>query len=123
MAEKIFLNHTNHPSKNWGNEQISAAKIFGEIKDFPFPNIPPQFGENEIKKIVSENLQEILKISPAAVLCQGEFNYTFAMVTELKKNNISALAATSERIVSTVIEKDGSSKSISTFRFVRFRSY
>lgn len=123
MSEKIFLNHTNHPSKNWSNEQISAAKIFGEIHDFPFPNIPPQFDSDEIKKIVSENLQEILKISPAAVLCQGEFNYTFAMVTELKKNNIPAVAATSERFVSTIIEEDGSNKSISTFRFVRFRSY
>lgn len=120
---KIFLNHTNHPSSKWGAEQISAAKIFGEIVDFPFPNIPPQLDENEIKKIVSEKLREILKFSPAVVLCQGEFNYTFAMVTELKKNNIPVVAATSERIVSTVIEEDGSSKSVSTFRFVRFRNY
>ena len=102
---------------------MSAAKIFGEIVDVPFPNIPPQLDENEVKEIVAENLQEILNFSPAVVLCQGEFNYTFAMVTELKKNNIPVVAATSERIVSTVIEEDGSSKSISTFRFVRFRNY
>lgn len=120
---KIFLNHTNHPSSKWSVEQISAAKIFGEIIDFPFPNIPPQADEIEIKKIVEENLREILNFSPAVVLCQGEFNYTFAMVTELKKNNIPVAAATSERIVSTVIEEDGSSKSLSTFRFVRFRNY
>ena len=123
MAEKIFLNHTNHSSDKWSNEQIVAAKMFGEIVDFPFPNIPPQFDTEEIEKLVTKNLQEILKISPTAVLCQGEFNYTFAMVTELKKNNIPVFAATSERIVSTVTEEDGSSKRISTFRFVRFRSY
>ena len=123
MAEKIFLNHTNHPSDKWSSEQISAAKIFGEIKDFPFPNIPPKIDSDEIKKIVSENLQEILKISPSAVLCQGEFNYTFAMVTELKKNNIPVFAATSERIVSTLTDDDGITKRISTFRFVRFRNY
>ena len=120
---KIFINHTNHPSSKWGIEQISAATILGDIIDFPFPNIPPQADEIEIKKIVEENLREILNFSPAFVLCQGEFNYTFEMVTELKKNNISVVAATSERIVSTVIEEDGSSRSISTFRFVRFRSY
>ena len=123
MSEKIFLNHTNHPSSKWGIEQISAAKILGDIVDFPFPNIPPQADEIEIKKFVEENLREILNFSPAFVLCQGEFNYTFEMVTELKKNNISVVAATSERTVSTVIEEDGSSRSISTFRFVRFRSY
>ena len=123
MAEKIFLNHTNHPSDKWSNEQISAAKMFGEIVDLPFPNIPPQFDSDDIKKIVAENLQEILKISPAAVLCQGEFNYTFEMVTELKKNNIPVFAATSERIVSTLTDEDGSIKRISTFRFVRFRNY
>ena len=123
MAEKIFLNHTNHPSDKWNSEQVSAAKIFGEIVDLPFPNIPPQFDSDDIKKIVAENLQEILKISPAAVLCQGEFNYTFEMVTELKKNNIPVFAATSERIVSTLTDEDGSIKRISTFRFVRFRNY
>ena len=123
MTEKIFLNHTNHPSDQWSSEQISAAKIFGKIIDLPFPNIPPQFDSDDIKKIVAENLQEILKISPAAVLCQGEFNYTFEIVTALKKNNIPVFAATSERIVSTVIDEGGTSKRISTFRFVRFRNY
>ena len=72
MAVKIFLNHTNHPSSKWSVEQISAAKIFGEIVDVPFPNIPPQLDENEVKEIVAENLQEILNFSPAVVLCQGE---------------------------------------------------
>ena len=123
MSEKIFLNHTNHPSEHWNSEQLSAAEVFGEVQDLPFPNIPPQLDKTEVEKIVAENLQVILKIAPAAVLCQGEFNYTFAMVTELKKNKIPVFAATSERTVSTVIAEDGSSKSTSTFRFVRFRNY
>ena len=119
---KIFLNHTNHPAELWSAEQTSAAKFFGEIVDFPFPNIPPQLSTDEVEEIVKKNLQEILKLSPAVVLCQGEFNYTFAMVTALKKNKIPVFAATSERIVSTVIV-EGISKSISTFQFVRFRDY
>ena len=68
-------------------------------------------------------LQEILELAPVAVLCQGEFNYTVAMAEELKKRGITVMAATSERIVSEVIESDGSTKRVSVFNFVRFRPY
>lgn len=121
--KKIFLNHSNHPSEKWSAEQISAAEVHGDIKDFPFPNVPPSFSSYEVQELVQKNLREILKISPAAVLCQGEFNYTFAMVLELKKNNIPVMAATSERVVSAVIQEDGTTQRISNFRFVRFREY
>lgn len=121
--KKIFLNHTNHPSDKWSSEQIAAAEIFGEIIDLPFPAIPPEFGKEEVVEKVAENLKKILSLEPAAVLCQGEFNYTFAMVNELKKNKIPVFAATSERMVSSVVQEDGSSRSVSTFRFVKFRDY
>lgn len=121
--KKIFLNHTNHPSDKWSKEQINAAEKFGEITDLPFPAIPPEFGKEEVAEKVDENLKKILELEPAAVLCQGEFNYTFAMVSRLKKNKIPVFAATSERMVSSVIQEDGSSRTVSTFRFVRFRDY
>lgn len=121
--KKIFLNHTNHPSDKWSSEQIAAAEIFGEIIDLPFPAIPPEFDKEEVVEKVAENLKKILSLEPAAVLCQGEFSYTFAMVNELKKNKIPVFAATSERIVSSVVQEDGSSRSVSTFRFVKFRDY
>ena len=76
--EKIFINHTNHPSGRWGQEQIVAAKVYGEIVDFPFPLIDPSASEEEVIKLVQSNLEKILEAKPAAVLCQGEFNYTFA---------------------------------------------
>ena len=121
--KKIFLNHTNHPSDKWSKEQIAAAEKFGEITDLPFPSIPPEFDKDEVDEKVDENLKKILELEPAAVLCQGEFNYTFAMVSRLKKNKIPVFAATSERMVSSVIQEDGSSRTVSTFRFVRFRDY
>ena len=83
--KKIFLNHTNHPSDKWSSEQIAAAEIFGEIIDLPFPAIPPEFEKEEVAKKVAENLKKILSLEPVAVLCQGEFNYTFAMVTFLRR--------------------------------------
>lgn len=121
--EKIFLNHSNHPSEQWTAEQIAAAEVYGDIKDFPFPNVPPSFSSDEVQELVRKNLRTILKMSPVAVLCQGEFNYTFAMVQELKKNNIPVMAATSERVVTSMIQADGTTQRISSFRFVRFREY
>ena len=121
--EKIFVNHTNHPSARWGDEQLTAAKNFGELVDVPFPAINPAASSEEIRELVWANAEKILSLEPAAVLCQGEFNYTFEMVERLKNFGVKVLAATSERIVREEILPDGSSRSISTFRFVQFREY
>ena len=121
--DKIFINHTNHSSGKWSAEQTVAAEKFGRIVDLPFPEVPPNFSTEEVKQLVLENLQEILKLKPTVVLCQGEFSYTVAMVEELKKIKIPVMAATSERIVSEIVEADGSTKKVSVFRFVRFRAY
>lgn len=122
-AEKVFVNHTNHASANWSAAQRSAAEKFGRIVDFLFPEIPPSFTAEEVRSTVLKNLQEILRLEPTAVLCQGEFSYTVAMVEELKKNKIPALAATSARAVSEIVEADGSTKKVSIFQFVQFRPY
>jgi hypothetical protein len=120
---KNFINHTNHPSNKWSAEQISAAKVFGEISDFPFPTVNPHATTEEIRKMVADNLKKIRELAPAAVLCQGEFNYTFEMVTQLKLLGIKVMAATSERVSVEEIQSDGSTRQISTFRFVRLREY
>ena len=121
--EKIFVNHTNHPSARWSIEQLTAAQSFGEIIDVPFPAINPRATTEDIGALVEENLAEILALEPSAVLCQGEFNYTFAMVERLKAAGVVVLAATSERISSMEILPDGSSRQSSIFRFVKFREY
>ncbi len=122
-VEKIFVNHTNHTSENWSAEQKAAAEKLGRIVDLPFPEVSPNFSAKQVKDMVIKNLQAILEFAPVAVLCQGEFNYTVAMVEELKKNKIPVMAATSERVVSEITEPDGSTKKVSTFKFVNFRQY
>lgn len=121
--KKFLINHTNHPSTRWGQDQLTAANVYGEIIDFPFPAINPSASTTKVVELVQENLEKILKLEPNAVLCQGEFNYSFAMVERLKNLGITALAATSERVVRVEILPDGSTQQISTFRFVRFREY
>ena len=64
---------------------MAEAESFGKIIALPFPGVPLNFSTEEVQQMVFEKLQEILKLSPAAVLCQGEFIYTVAMLEELKK--------------------------------------
>ena len=121
--EKVFINHTNHPSAKWSDEQKNAAETFGKIFDVPFPDVPPDIDTAAVHELALNKLQDILKLNPAAVLCQGEFNYTVAMAEELKRRGIPIMAATSDRVVSEVTEADGSTKRVSVFTFVRFREY
>lgn len=121
--KKIFVNHTNHPSARWSAEQMTAAQAYGELVDVPFPNVDAEGTPAEVAALVEENLAKILAHKPAAVLCQGEFNYTFAMVERLKNFGVTTVAATSERVVAEEILPDGSARQISTFRFVQFREY
>ena len=121
--KKIFINHTNHPSERWSVEQVAAAQTYGEIFDMPFPAVDASASCKEVHELVKVHLKKIIALEPSAVLCQGEFNYTFAMVEQLKIFGIKVVAATSERIGNTEILPDGSTRQISTFRFVQFREY
>ena len=121
--KKIFVNHTNHPSARWNSEQTAVAKIYGEIVDVPFPAVSPHASSEEIRELVQSNAEKILELEPAAVLCQGEFNYTFAMVERLKNFGVTVVAATSERVSHEEILPDGTTRQVSTFNFVQFREY
>lgn len=121
--KKIFINHTNHPAAHWNSEQIAAARIYGEVIDIAFPAVSASATAQEVRELVQNNLKKILKLEPAVVLCQGEFNYTFAMVERLKNIGVKVVAATSERVSVEEILSDGSTRQISTFRFVQFREY
>ena len=121
--KKIFVNHTNHPSERWSAEQISAAQVYGEILDIPFPAVDAEATPAQVAALVEENLEKILALKPAAVLCQGELNYTFVLVERLKSFGVKVVAATSERATVDEILPDGSTRKVSTFRFVQFREY
>lgn len=119
----IFLNHTNHVSENWSEIQRRVAESYGKIEDFPFPAIPAEATKEEVETIAGRYFDEIRKINPAAVLCQGEFTYTFVMVKLLQEAGIKVLAACSERCTEELVDIDGISRKESIFRFVQFREY
>ena len=82
--KKIFINHTNHPSARWSAEQLAASRAYGQIADVPFPAVDAEATAEEVRELVRAQADRIMAMEPAAVLCQGEFNYTFALVEQLK---------------------------------------
>lgn len=119
----MFVNFSNHSSALWGEDQLAAAHIYGEITDIPFPDIDPSADERQIFEKAALCAEKIAVIKPSAVLVQGEMTFCFAVVAALKSRGIKALCATTERrTVSSVNEREETVKT-STFRFVRFREY
>ena len=117
----MFINLTNHLSGGWSEEQLTAARQYGEIIDLPFPIIEPTFTKDDILHLVKEYTDHIMEIKDreTVVHVMGEMTFTYAVVSRLKSLGIKCLASTTER--NTVITPDG--KKISEFKFVQFREY
>lgn len=123
MRVKAFINHTNHPSSNWDEDQLKAAGEYGEILDVPFPNVDPELDTTEVMELVNNNFKEISGKNPSCVLCQGEFVYVYHMVQKLKAAGINAIAACSERNVKESVDESGNNVKTIIFSFARFRDY
>lgn len=116
--EHTFVNFTNHPSDKWEPEQSQSALEYGEIVDLPFPEVEAEADEVQISDMAASYVQQILDLKPCAVLCQGEFCLAFQVVSILKSQGITVLAACSKREVKVY----GNKKEV-TFKFIRFRKY
>lgn len=116
----MFVNLSNHPSGGWSEEQLSAAKEYGEIVDIHFPNIEPSFTSTMVNSLADDIIKTITSIGKDFVVhIMGEMTFTYAVVSRLKTLGITCLASTTER--NTVITPDG--KKVSEFKFVQFREY
>ena len=67
----MFINHTNHSSQNWSDEQLVAARQYGDIIDIPFPRIDPLASTKDIARLAQDYAGRIIALHPTAVLCQG----------------------------------------------------
>lgn len=117
----MFINLTNHPSERWSEEQLNAARCYGEIVDLSFPIIEPTFTREDIMFLVKECTETILGLTDDNVVVHvmGEMTFTHNLVNALKEKGITCLASTTER--NTIMTPDG--KKISEFKFVQFREY
>jgi len=119
----LLINHTNHPSDKWSDKQKQAAEIFGGVEDVPFPVVSAKYTEYEIKKLVEAQASLIICKHPQAVLCQGEYSYTYAMITKLKTMGIKVIAACSSRVTLEYVDADQYTHRESQFEFIQFREY
>ena len=121
----MFINFSNHPSDNWDENQLAEAGKYGEIVDIPFPLVSPEGDEDYIRSLAEQSVEKILEVEkpPEAVMVQGEFNLTYAVVTRLLNMHIRVVTACTERNVRIKINSAGESIRESRFIFTRFREY
>jgi hypothetical protein len=119
----MFVNFTNHPSTGWGEKQLLAAQRYGEVQDVAFPDVPPGYSAEDVAELAQRSVREILSKQPTVVLCQGEMTLTYQVVRLLLQQNVTVVAACTERRVCERIEPDGTVKKRTVFEFAGFRSY
>ncbi len=120
--ESIFINLSNHPYSQWSEEQLEAAKNYGECVDLPFPQIDPMSNDEDIEKLVDEYTNKIFEIGQGknvTVHVMGEMSFTFAIITRLKEVGIRCVCSTSYRLV----KDEGNGKRYVEFIFKKFRNY
>jgi len=118
----MFINLTNHPSSSWGDEQLAAARRYGEVVDYPFPLVDPLATSEDVVEQANAIAAEVGLLEPEAVLCQGESTLAYHLVRVLKQQGVSVLAACTNR---KVVAKTacGETNKYSIFVFVQFREY
>ena len=118
----MLINFSNHPLATWSKEQIEASKVYGEIKDIPFPAIDPAASYDDIQLLADQYVHNILSTAgdrQITVHIMGEMTFTYLVVSRLKKKGIECIASTSVR--DAEVTSDG--RKISDFQFVKFRRY
>ena len=118
----MFINFTNHPSEKWSEEQISAARRYGDIIDIPFPLIDENASEKEISRLADEYLAIILSKGDAndlTVHIMGEQTFCYALISKLQKEGIRCIASCTKRNV--FVNEEGNT--VSTFHFSNYREY
>ena len=118
----MFINLTNHPGDKWSDKQRQSAEEYGEIYDIKFPDIDSKMSSEQVKEFAAEYVDEIVKRNPKCVLCQGEFTFSYQVISLLKQKGIKTVAACSERHTSEMVAGDVTSR-VSLFEFVQFREY
>ena len=119
----LFVNLSNHPYKDWSEDQKKAAEKYGEVQDMALPEIDPAMKIDKIKKEIAaaqiDEIKNMCKERRVTVHIMGEMSYTFYVVSQLKAFGIRCICSTSERDTEDL---GGGEKKV-TFRFKRFRDY
>lgn len=114
---------SNHPVDNWSAEQ---KKGWDKIIYVPFPNVPPEADEVEVRDMAADLLQKNEEdiVASGNVSIQGEFSFTITFIDMVRKQygtKISFWVPTTKRVVLEKVTPSGETKKESIFSFVRWR--
>ena len=118
----LLINLSNHPYREWQDDQRQAAEVYGPCKDMPFPQIDPDADEKQIDELVKQYAQQIApytKTHKVTVHLMGEMCFTYRLVKKLTCLGIITICSTTARTV----HDEGNGKRTVQFRFQRFREY
>lgn len=122
----VFVNLSNHPIAQWGEDQVQAAKALvgpgGIIRDVPFPKVEPTSTDlNYLYRLAEETIAKVKEDQGVVThaMVQGEHTLTFLLVSKLQRLGIKCVAGTTDRLVETL--PDGTK--LSKFVFRGFREY
>lgn len=119
----MLVNFTNHPSAQWGEAQLTAARRWGAVVDLPFPEVDPAADEASLDAIAGLYAGRILAMAPDAVLCQGECTLAYRITRRLLEQGVPVVAACTRRRSVEQPQPDGTTLKRSVFAFTRFRQY
>ena len=123
----MLVNFSNHPYEKWEDRQKEAARVYGTTRDLKFPAVPGNADEKDIDTMAERSVEEILALlgggEPDAVLVQGEFTLTYAVVSRLLDRGISVISASADRRVTETRDDEGRNVKQAVFCFDRFREY
>ena len=118
----MFINLTNHPSSEWGEDQRTAAEKYGKIIDMPFPLIGEKATKDEILRQADEYYTQIKKLGEGdslTVHIMGEQTFCYALISKLQQEGIRCVASCTKK--DSHINEKG--QKVSTFHFSQFREY
>ena len=102
---RLFINLSNHPSGQWDDPQRNAAMRYGQIVDLPFPEVPPEMGEDDVKTVAMNFYGKIRRLahkycngdsSQVTVMLQGEFTLVYILTKMLREDGIRVVSGSAE---------------------------
>lgn len=124
-----MINLSNHPSTNWPQEQIDAARELDgrEVVDLPFPSVPTDavraWDIVSLARGLTLRLAGLRKEGHRAVMVAGEPAMSVALVAIVQGLGMQAFCAVTVRDAVEERLPDGSTRKVSVFRFQGFRAY
>ncbi len=118
-----FINVSNHKSESWSKAQLEKAMEYGSITDIPFPDVDPLWSNEKIDEVVKKYFDIITSYDAPVAMVQGEFIFSFRLITRLKEAGIPVVAACAKRISEEHTAPDGSTVKTAKFVFGTFKEY